>query len=205
MGKDMSNIKNIIEMTHRIVPEAYYEFVSAARTLPEVIHKYGEDQPAINDPHLMTYLNEGGNIGSISFTRLTIQHKVLKNLSELFYEDTRSIWSSQIRFFPERVHLIRTKGNIVLHRDEAGRTACLNFGVLNSSSASTYMATNDDLDNPGELIETVLQDGKGYLVNTNWPHAVKGSEKERWLVTYGFGREYLSLSLFLRQIGLCRL
>ena len=98
----MSNVKNIVELTLRIDPKAYYEFVSVARTLPEVIHKYGGEQPEIGQPHLMTYSNEGWNIGSISFTRLTIQNLVLKNLSELFYEDTRSIWSSQIRFFPER-------------------------------------------------------------------------------------------------------
>lgn len=202
---NMSNIKNIVELTPRIESKAYYEFVSVARTLPEVIHKYGEDQPEIGQPHLMTYSNEGGHLGSISFTRLTIQNKALKNLSELFYADTRDIWSSQIKFVPQRVHLIRTQGNIVLHRDEAGRTACLNFGILNSSSASTCMATNDDLDNPGELIETVLQDGRGYLVNTKWPHAVRGSEQERWLVTYGFGTDYSSLALFLSQTGLCTL
>ena len=37
----MSNVKNIVELTLRIDPKAYYEFVSVARTLPEVIHKYG--------------------------------------------------------------------------------------------------------------------------------------------------------------------
>jgi hypothetical protein len=168
------------------------DFVSASESLEIVTHKYGTVTNIPNYPCWMEYLNEGNVQGSISFTRHTDQHPLLKDMVTLIIEKFSIIFPKHVPLLRERVHFIRTKGDIVPHRDENGRKCCINIGVKNSDGALTKMGIDDSFDTFNERHDThVVDSGVGYLVDVGRIHAVTALNNEyRYLITYGFAQTY---------------
>lgn len=165
------------------------KYIIEAEKLDTIVHKYGTTFNIPNSPCWMKYDNEGGEEGSISFTRHTYDHPILKEM----VEDIIKILTP---FFPKnnlpnknRIHLVKTIKSIFPHVDESGRLCCINIGIKNASSAETFISSDGVKENFYHNREKhVLKDGYGYLVNTSQYHSVtSSSDIPRYLITYGFG------------------
>lgn len=173
-------------------PGEFEKYIKETETFEEVVHKYGTEFNVPEYPCWMTYKDEEGIVGSISFTRNTIKNPVLQEMVEKVVEIINNITISSFKPNPNRVHFIKTIGNILPHRDEAGRMCCINIGVKNSNSAITKISnTNSYIDFYNNSIDYIIEDGVGFLVNTNNIHAVTGNLSiPRYLITYGFGSKF---------------
>lgn len=182
-------MNQIIKIGKVLDPLQFEEYIAEAEELETVIHKYGSNFNVPDEPCWMSYSNEGGTVGSISFTRHTYRHPTLSNMVDKIIEALTPIFPSNILPKKERVHFIRTKGSIVPHVDEAGRLCCINIGIKNSSSAITLMSNDGIRENFYQNnSKYILEDGTAYLVNTSNIHSVvSDSEIPRYLITYGFG------------------
>jgi hypothetical protein len=180
---------NIVDLGKLINSNDFQIYVDEAEKLETVVHKYGEDFVIPDHPCWMEYRNEGDVEGSISFTRHTNKHPILKEMVEKVFNIFKIIFPASRPVILERVHFIRTKGSVIVHKDEAGRNTCINIGVRNSIGAITKMS-NDNIKhnfNNNHSSITVIE-GHGYLMNTNQYHAVESiNDKPRYLITYGFG------------------
>ena len=180
---------NIVDLGKLINSNDFQIYVDEAEKLETVVHKYGEDFVIPDYPCWMEYRNEGDVEGSISFTRHTNKHPILKEMVEKVFNIFKIIFPANRPVILERIHFIRTKGSVIVHKDEAGRNTCINIGVRNSIGAITKMS-NDNIKhnfNNNHSAITVIE-GHGYLMNTNQYHAVESiNDKPRYLITYGFG------------------
>ena len=180
---------NIVDLGKLINSNDFQIYVDEAEKLETVVHKYGEDFVIPDRPCWMEYKNEGDVEGSISFTRHTNKHPILKEMVEKVFNIFKIIFPASRSVILERIHFIRTKGSVIVHKDEAGRNTCINIGVRNSIGAITKMS-NDNIKhnfNNNHSAITVIE-GHGYLMNTNQYHAVESiNDKPRYLITYGFG------------------
>lgn len=180
---------NIVDLGRLINPNDFQIYVDEAEKLETVIHKYGGDFVIPDYPCWMEYRNEGDVKGSISFTRHTNKHPILKDMVEKVFNIFKVMFPASRPVILERIHFIRTKGSVTVHKDEAGRNTCINIGVRNSTGAVTKMS-NDNIKhnfNNNHSAITVIE-GHGYLMNTNQYHAVESTnDKPRYLITYGFG------------------
>lgn len=171
-------------------------YVDEAEKLETVIHKYGSDFIIPDYPCWMEYKNEGDVPGSISFTRHTAKHPILKEMTQKIYDIYKNIFAPKRPVLLERIHFIRTIGSVTVHKDEAGRNACINIGVRNSSGAITKMSNDgirENFNNNHSI--TIIPEGYAYLVNTNQYHAVEHTnDQPRYLITYGFGDTFDILS-----------
>jgi hypothetical protein len=186
---------NIISLGKLINPNDFQIYVDEAEKLETVIHKYGGDFVIPDYPCWMEYRNEGNIEGSISFTRHTNKHPILEEMVEKVFDIFKIIFPASRPVILERIHFIRTKGSVIVHKDEAGRNTCINIGVRNSIGAITKMS-NDNIYsnfNNNHSLTTVLE-GHGYLMNTNQYHAVESTnDQPRYLITYGFGDKFDNL------------
>lgn len=183
---------NIINLGKLIDPDMFQVYIDAAEKLETVVHKYGSEFVVPDYPCWMEYKNEGNIPGSISFTRHTNKHIVLTEMVKRVIDILTPIFPDNAPPMIERVHFIRTLGNIVPHRDEAGRYACINIGVKNSSKAITKISNDNIYENfDNNYTPYVVIEGFGYLLNTNQIHAVEGElDTPRYLITYGFGTKF---------------
>lgn len=183
---------DIIDLGKLIDPTEFQIYVDEAEKLETVIHKYGSNFIIPNYPCWMEYKNEGNLQGSISFTRHTNKHPILKEMVEKVYHILKTIFDPQRPVLLERIHFIRTKGNITAHKDEAGRNTCINIGVRNSSGALTKMSNDNVYANfYNNHSTTTVMEGHAYLMNTNQYHAVESlNDQPRYLITYGFGDNF---------------
>jgi hypothetical protein len=151
----------------------------------EVIHEYGTEFNIPADKLL--WMNYSRPEGTIGFTRNT--SKFYPELTKYVVKYLESL--IDLKFYPERVHFIRTRGSIVPHRDEAGRKCCINIGIHNSNSAITQYSDIDAEETfMQDYKECVCEDGSAYLLDTSKLHAVIGDSRDRLLITYGFGATY---------------
>lgn len=173
-------------------PADFEKYIAETNSFETVVHKYGTKFVVPDYPCWMEYRDEEGIIGSISFTRNTLKNNILKEMCENVAVILDSITVDKFTPDPNRVHFIKTKGNILPHRDEAGRMCCINIGIKNSSSAVTKIGNIDShVDFYNNCTDYVIEDGFGFLVNTNKYHAVSGDmNKSRYLITYGFGSNF---------------
>lgn len=155
-------------------------------TLPIVTHLYGADFSNVPSDQ-MCWMTYGNSNGTISFSRNTklkypdFCNHVVSYLENLF----------DLKFYPERVHFIKTTGTVGIHRDEAGRNCCINIGLLNSDKAVTQISTENDVSLFEENYHSyIVEPGCAYLLNTQLLHRVQSEEEKRILVTYGFGATY---------------
>jgi len=185
-------VKEILDLGKLIDPDEFQKYVVEADKLETIIHRYGTVTAIPDYPCWMQYHNEGNVTGSISFTRNTQKHPVLKEMVLKICDIYRTIFPEYIPVLNERVHLLKTVGSIVVHKDEAGRNSCINVGLKNSSGAITKISTDglrQNFDKNHYSIQTV--DGHGYLLNTNQFHSVEGlSNQPRYLITYGFSEKF---------------
>lgn len=168
------------------------KYLEIALLLPDVVHKYGEDFKLPEYPCWMSYANEGGIVGSISFTRNTFQHAQLKEMSYYVINILRKLFKGNFPLDPARVHILKTVGDIVVHRDEAGRKCCINIGIKNTSGAITHTSINQTRETfHDNHTSHQLLDGYGYLLNTYEYHSVEYVNSDpRFLITYGFGADF---------------
>ncbi len=161
--------------------------------IEEVIHEYGSEFNIPPDRFL--WMNYSRPEGTIGFTRNT--SKFYPELADYVVKYLESL--VDLKFYPERVHFIRTRGSIVPHRDEAGRKCCINIGIQNSNSAITRYSDIDKEETfMQDYTECVCEDGSAYLLDTGKLHAVKGSNMDRILITYGFGATFNQIRSKLR-------
>jgi hypothetical protein len=191
---------NIINLGKLIDPAEFTYYIEAAEQLETVVHGYGTKLSVPSEPCWMEYRNEGNVLGSISFSRHTDNHPVLVKMVKRVAEILTSIFPENYPPEESRIHLIRTRGSVPIHKDEAGRLTCLNIGLKNSAEAVTHMgsggAREDFFKN---CTSTTLQDGYGYLVNTSEFHSVSSvSDNPRYLITYGLGKEFNYFKQFIR-------
>ena len=191
---------NLVSLGKLINPNDFQIYVDEAEKLETVIHKYGGDFVIPDYPCWMEYKNEGSIIGSIAFTRHTFKHPVLSQMVNKVMEVLTPILPNNSPPSIERVHLIRTLGNIIPHRDEAGRYSCINIGVKNSSTAITKISNDGVYENfENNHNSYIVEEGFGYLLNTNQIHAVDGKlDTPRYLITYGFGTKFDILNKMIR-------
>lgn len=167
-------------------------------SLPVVHHGYGDDIPTFNSVCWMQYTTSVGNISFLRNTyllSLSLCESLASHLSTL----------TTLPLSPKKVSLVKTKGSIPPHRDEAGRNTTFNIGLLNTNSAETFtLQTNtktpSDFENFwAKATPTRCQDLSTYLLDTNSVHAVRGDPNcTRYLATYGFGRTYSEVLSTLR-------
>lgn len=184
----------------RIIDPADFDcFIEAAEGLEIVVHKYGKEMNIPDYPCWMEYRNEGNSGGSISFTRHTDSHPILKDMVTLVLEKFSKIAKPELILRRDRVHFIRTLGDVVPHRDEAGRMCCINMGVKNSSGSLTKMGTDNRYDTFQARHDThVMKEGEAYLINTRRIHSVVASnDSPRYLITYGFGEPFSKIATLL--------
>lgn len=194
---------NIIRLGKLIDPAEFDQYIVESEKLETVVHKYGGSFDIPDAPCWMQYLNEGGVEGSISFSRHTYKHPILREMVDKIVAALTPIFPNQYPPTTEGVHFMRTIGSIVPHRDEAGRMCCINIGIKNSSSAITKISNNDQFYNfKNNHTKYQIEDGVGYLLNTHQIHAVDGSlEVPRYLITYGFKQNFKTMSQALRPLG----
>lgn len=188
--------ENILSLGQLLDPNQFESYIEEASKLETVVHKYGTQFKIPDYPCWMAYKNEGNIEGSISFTRNTKDNPILNEMIEKVMTVFKTIFINGLEPKPERIHFIRTIGNIVPHKDEAGRTACINIGLKNSSSAITRIS-NDGLYETFNKNNTpyIVKEGFGYLLNTNQIHSVESLNTEpRYLITYGFGVPFNTLT-----------
>lgn len=179
------------ELGRLLDPNAFVHYVEAARTLPEFVHAYGSAMSVPEHPCWMKYSKEFGVEGSISFTRHTCKHPVLSVMVDAVCQALSSVFPKGTPPVRERVHLVRTVGDITSHRDEDGRLSCINIGLVNSGSAITRMSTDGKFETfDTNHFDLRLKDGYGYLINTGNVHSVIGKPEERFLITYSFGMRF---------------
>ena len=191
---------NILDLGKLIDVDEFVPYISAAEEMETVIHRYGAEFSVPDYPCWIEYKDEGGIKGSISFSRHTGKHIVLSEMVQKVAEILRPVFPEKYQPEANRVHLIRTHGDIPIHRDEAGRLTCINIGLKNTSGAVTCMGNGG----PREEFEKnhtamILKDGHGYVVNTHEYHSVKAlSSNPRYLITYGLGVKFDYFTEFLR-------
>lgn len=177
---------------------------SLLEDLPEIIHTYGTDQPVIEQKHWMTYdkptIMPDADHGSISFTGHT--YRFLPKFTDDVHDRLHTFVNGNIKWDKQRIRLIRTRGFILPHRDEA-RTSCINIGLVNSNSAITRFGNTDsveDFNEPFNTTDFICQDGDVYLLDVKKMHAVYPlgiNNNDRLLITYAFSNEYDQLKKYL--------
>lgn len=193
-------MKEILHLGSLIDPTDYLVYIEEAEKLETYIHKYGRKFTFPEHPCWIEYKNEAGVIGSISFTRNTYKHPVLKEMCHKVAEMLTPILSDIQPPNLERIHIIRTHGSIPVHKDEGGRLSCINIGVKNSSTVITRVSNNGVFENfEKNSDEYRILEGHGYLLNTNQWHSVIGDENiNRYMITYAFGIPYSSLAMKIK-------
>lgn len=191
---------NIIDLGKLINPEEFTSYIDAAESLETVVHRYGTEFVVPDYPCWIEYKNEGGITGSISFSRHTEKHHVLSEMVVKVSKILSPIFPEKYPPEESRIHLIRTIGDIPIHRDEAGRLTCLNIGLKNSSEAITLIGHGGPREEFFKKHTSIrLKDGHGYLLNTSELHSVKAiSANPRYLITYGLGAKFEYFKQFLR-------
>jgi GH15 family glucan-1,4-alpha-glucosidase len=183
---------NITNLGKLIDPTEFQIYVDESEKLETVVHKYGKDFVIPDYPCWMEYKNEANILGSISFSRHTSKNPILKEMVQKMYGIFKTIFHPDRTVLLERIHFIRTKGNITVHKDEAGRNTCINIGVRNSSGSITKMSNDNVYDNFYNNHSTItVMEGYAYLMNTNQYHAVESlNDSPRYLITYGFSDNF---------------
>jgi hypothetical protein len=173
-------------------PDEFDKYIEETNSFETSVHKYGTKFDIPDYPCWMEYRDERMSGSSIAFTRNTIKNKVLREMSEKVAVIIDNITVDQFKPDPSRVHFIKTIGSILPHKDEANRMCCINIGVKNSNSAVTKISNiNSHVDFYNNCTDYIIEDGFGFLVNTNNYHAVSGNKNTpRYLITYGFGNDF---------------
>jgi hypothetical protein len=193
---------HLIDLGKLINVSDYDTYIQESETLEIVLHKYGQEMSIPDYTCWMKYPNNISG-GGISFTRHTNQHPILKELTVDIHSKLLKIFPKNITPLQNRIHIIKTEGNITPHIDESSRMACINIGLKNSSAAITKISNDNRLENfQKNNTEYNLKDGHAYLMNTNQLHSVNAiSLNPRYLITYGFGTSFdLLKSLFIPSL-----
>jgi len=176
----------------------FLPYIEIANSFETLTHRYGSDFQVPTYPCMMQY-EAPGLTGIITFSRNTYSDVRLRPMCDKIVSVLSGIFAPVIKFDPNRVHLLKTTGTVIPHRDEAGRISCINIGIMNSDSAVTRFSEADTLEDYEKSHQyAIAQDGHGYILNTAKFHSVIGTDVERYMITYGFGATY-------KQIQSCRL
>lgn len=183
-----------------IEPAEFENYINEAEKLETVVHKYGREFVIPDYPCWMEYKNDTSIKGSISFSRHTYSHPLLSKMIDDVVRILTPVFPESAPPNPLRVHLIRTIGNVPMHRDEAGRMTCINIGLRNTSGAITNVSVDNISSNFNDNHESaILEDGYAYLLDTYRYHSVtKLNENPRYLITYGLATMFDESRMSLR-------
>lgn len=176
------------KLTKLIDASEFEKYIVAAEDLETIFHTYGNPQPVMSYTCWMEYKTK---VGSISFTRNTANHPILKEMVEKVLTLLTPIFPADSPPHPLRLHIIKTVNSINPHTDEGGRLCCINIGLKDSSNAVVQVSN----DNCRETFLTnhtdyIVEEGYAYLLNTANLHSVVGIDQPRYLITYAFGNLY---------------
>ncbi len=183
---------SIINLGKIANPEEFQKYINESEKLETVLHKYGGKFEIPDYPCWMQYSVKLNPNGNISFTRNTMKNPVLAEMVEKVIHILDNIFINGLKPLPQRVHFLRTVGNILPHTDESDRKTCINIGIKNSNSAVTKIH-NDD----GSVTALNIKEGYAYLLNTNQVHSVEGTTDYRYLITYGFEKSFTDIQDYL--------
>lgn len=176
----------------------FYEYIDVVKTYEVLTHEYGTDFKVPDYPCMMQYAAPGLT-GIITFSRNTYLDERLQPMCNKIVDILSEIFKPVIKFDPKRVHILKTTGTVIPHRDEAGRISCINIGIMNASSAITKFSEANTLEEYNLThYDAIAEDGHGYILDTSKFHSVIGTDIERYMITYGFGATY-------NQLMSCRL
>ena len=186
--KNVYNFGKILELSEVL------EFVNIANNLETFYAVYGSTPDLPNYPCWMEYQNIN-KLGAIAFSRKTHLHPILHEMVKIIFYKFQGLFPKNFPIYEERIHFLRTRGSIPIHRDEAGRKSCINIGVKNSNIATTRFSLDGIYENFDKSNESInLEDGYAYLINTGTFHCVQSSLNEpRYLITYGFQTDFETL------------
>ena len=159
-------------------------------SLPVRMHYYGDGMEDPNELYWTQYYVPGTH-DYISFARRLIigypeaAMYVARYMQSLF---------TGVKFRPELVTVLKTKGSIPPHIDESNRISTINIGIRNSDCAITRYSNISNIDPNWTYKEAVCKDGHTYLLNTSKTHSVISMQREeRFLFSYGLQYTYYQL------------
>ena len=171
-------------------------------SIPTVIHKYNTPQPApTEDPFWMEFAQPvdptiddlGHGHGKIAFTRNT--KRVLPDLVDAVYSQFMDI-APRFPWNKDRIHVLRTSGYVIPHRDEPNqRRTTINIGLKNSNCAETKFSNIDSLTDVTNTTNFIMEDGDMYMLDVFKVHSVHPIKpcEFRYLVTYSMITPYQTL------------
>lgn len=167
--------------------------ISDIEKLKIIVQSYFDGIDIPNEPSWIQYKDERGLKGSVSITSLLYKDptylRITKNIAEIL-NDIGII--KNYKFKSTRVNFIQTQGMVGAHQDTGKRKCAINIGLSNSNIATTRFSLDNCLDNFDSVYESlIVEDGYGYLINTQTYHAVYHSKNlPRYLISYGFEQPF---------------
>lgn len=174
---------------------------STIEGLPTIMHVYNTTQPQSEDPFWMEFSkpqdptidNLGHGHGSIAFTKHTA--RILPDLVNSVYSYFMDI-APRFPWDKDRIHLIRTAGYVIPHRDEPSvRRTTINIGLKNSNCAETKFSNTGSLTDVTDTTNFIMQDGEVYMLDVFKVHSVHPIKpcEYRYLITYSMTTPYNNL------------
>lgn len=174
---------------------------SSIESLPTIMHVYNTPQPQSEDPFWMEFSkpldptidNLGHGHGTIAFTKHT--SRILPELVNSVYSYFMDI-APKFPWQKDRIHLIRTAGYVIPHRDEPSvRRTTINIGLKNSNCAETRFSNIGSLTDVTDTTNFIMEDGDVYMLDVFKVHSVHPIKPcdYRYLVTYSMTTPYNNL------------
>jgi hypothetical protein len=174
---------------------------SVLDSIPTVVHTYNTEQPTSADPFWMEFgqpLNPdiddlGHGHGKIAFTRHT--ERIMPDLVNAVYSYFMDI-APNFPWHKDRIHLLRTSGYVIPHRDEPdARRTTINIGLKNSNCAETKFSNINSLTDVNNTTNFIMEDGDVYMLDVFKVHSVHPIKPcdARYLVTYSMITPYQQL------------
>lgn len=146
--------------------------VDVIHPFPSFVHVYGNPQPEKNNGAWMMYGDKNRTPDTkdkIEFLRgyETVAPAEFDHICHYFNDDLKLT-----RVKPEHINLLRTRGFINRHVDEA-RFCSVNIGLRGAASALTSF----------DSAALHCEDGRAYLLDVTKPHWVTGPAEYRYLIS----------------------
>lgn len=132
-----------------------------------------------------------GNYFAFNMGKIPEMVEMLDRTEAIF----RSVVPMQYPISRKRIRLIKNSNLIKSHIDRERHTG-INVGLRNSSSATTFICTNDNNDEESFLknqMSFVTMEGCGYLFNAMQRHSVVGTDVHRYILSYSMNIPYSDL------------
>lgn len=195
-------MKNVIKVGKLFNASQFQNLIYETKNLKTYIQKYNDEFKIYNDPCWITYENERNIEGSISITtHLYKIESIVSILDKIASILNHSYLGKVIHFKKSKINIVKTIGDVAVHKDQGDRMSALNIGLYNSNSAITKFGLNDNLQDFNYNNEKlVVEDSYGYIINTLAFHSVSAYGKdERYLITYNIKEPFENIKKIINQ------